>query len=166
MKYFESVETIEELKKAYRKLASKFHPDNLQTGSVEKMQEINKEYEQTFDRLKSGNNRQNKTFENAGDFINIINELMKYKDLTIEIIGTWLWLEGKTYEIKEHLNNLGFLWSSSRRKWYFNGTKEKTRINYKQKNFDDLRFNYGSQIIKTEKENGKKNKSLLVKGTV
>lgn len=38
--------SFEEIKKAYRKLASKYHPDKQQSGSTEKMQEINKAYDE------------------------------------------------------------------------------------------------------------------------
>ncbi|NBI88847.1 J domain-containing protein, partial [Lachnospiraceae bacterium] len=43
-KYFEGVKTVEELRKQYRELLKKFHPDN-EGGSVEVTQEINAEYD-------------------------------------------------------------------------------------------------------------------------
>lgn len=151
MKFFEGIHTIEDLKKKYRKLAFKFHPDNMETGNIEIMQVLNNEYEKLFNLLKNGKEKQNKTEENSMDFINIINELMKYTDLTIEIIGTWIWLEkDNTYNIKDIIKGLGFLWSSSRKKWYFNGCKDKQKIAYKQKAFNQLKNEYGCQTIKTD----------------
>lgn len=150
MRYFDGITTIEELKKVYRKLAMKFHPDNAESGDIEVMQVINTEYETLFERLKNGNQKENRTNEKSNDFINIINVLMKYKDLTIDIVGTWLWLEkANTYTIKDELKVLGFMWSSSRKKWYFNGSREKQRVTYKQKNFNQLKMEYGCQTIKT-----------------
>ena len=46
-KYFEGVKTVEELRKQYRELLKKFHPDN-EGGSVEVTQEINAEYDRLF----------------------------------------------------------------------------------------------------------------------
>ena len=47
MKYFAGVKTIEELRKRYRTLFKKFHPDN-ENGSVDVTQEINVEYDDLF----------------------------------------------------------------------------------------------------------------------
>ena len=43
MKYFENVKTLDELKKQYRRLAMKYHPD--MGGSTEAMQQINAEHD-------------------------------------------------------------------------------------------------------------------------
>ena len=148
--YFKNVSNITELKKQYRKLASIYHPDNIITGNLDTMQKINTEYEALFNQLKAGDKTVNKQ-ETASDFINIINELIKYDDLTIDIIGCWIWLDGKTYDIKNQLKLLGFMWSSSRKKWYFNGSTKKERIHYKQKDYSILKIAYGCKTIKTEK---------------
>lgn len=46
-KYFKEVHTIEELRKEYRSLLKKYHPDN-PTGNVEIMQAINVIVRQKF----------------------------------------------------------------------------------------------------------------------
>ena len=43
-KWFTGVKTVEELRKKYRELLKKYHPDN-ESGSVEITQEINAEYD-------------------------------------------------------------------------------------------------------------------------
>lgn len=52
MKYFKNVETLEELRKQYKDLLKKYHPDNPQ-GSTEATQEINAEYDSLFNLLKN-----------------------------------------------------------------------------------------------------------------
>ena len=49
MNYFADVQTMDELKKAYRKLAFKNHPDK--GGDLEVMKVINLEYEVAFKKL-------------------------------------------------------------------------------------------------------------------
>lgn len=50
MKWFNNPETLEDLKKQYKKLAFQNHPDR--GGKTSDMQEINAEYEALFSRLK------------------------------------------------------------------------------------------------------------------
>lgn len=50
MKWFNGVNTIEELRKCYRELLKKHHPDN--GGRLEDMQEINREYDLIFAELR------------------------------------------------------------------------------------------------------------------
>lgn len=47
MKYFKNVNTLEDLRKQYKELLKKFHPDNPE-GSTEATQEINSEYDELF----------------------------------------------------------------------------------------------------------------------
>ena len=51
MKYFNNVNTLEELRKQYKELLKKYHPDN-QNGSTKATQEVNAEYDNLFKVLK------------------------------------------------------------------------------------------------------------------
>lgn len=46
-KYFRDIETLEQLRKQYRDLLKKYHPDNAH-GSTEATQEINSEYDRVI----------------------------------------------------------------------------------------------------------------------
>ena len=51
MKYFNNVNTLDELRKEYRRLSMIHHPDK--GGDPEVMKDVNNEYEKLFDSLKS-----------------------------------------------------------------------------------------------------------------
>ena len=53
MKFIKDVTTLEELKRVYKKLALKYHPD--MGGTDKEMAQINNEYEALFDKLKALN---------------------------------------------------------------------------------------------------------------
>jgi hypothetical protein len=144
--YFTGVTTIEELKKAYRQLAKKFHPDlNRDADTTKQMQDINNEYEYLFSRL--GTEKDTKAGHNVNDsFRDIINNLMKYEGIEIDIIGSWIWLKGNTYNVKEQIKELGFKWSKNNKAWYLgelSATKKKGSLTWDQKV-----EKYGKQTIK------------------
>ena len=156
MKYFVNIETIEELKKAYKELAKKLHPDL--GGNKEKFQEMNNEYDLLFKSLKA-NKKANKTKVKDNDnFKDIINELIKYNELTIEIIGSWLWISGNTYPLRDMIKNLGLLWSIGRKNWYYTADNiEHNNTHYKKKTYDELKQSYGYTKIKSASKDKDKN---------
>ena len=151
LKYFIGVETLEELKKKYKELAKKHHPDL--GGSKEEFQELNNEYDLLFKSLKNkkANKKANTKDNKDGDkFKDIINELIKYNELTIEIIGSWLWISGNTYPLRDIIKNLGLLWSKGRKKWYYTAdTIDGANKHYKKKTYEELKNNYGYTKVKS-----------------
>ena len=144
--YFTNVVTLEALKKEYRKLCKLHHPD-LSTGNLATMKAINNEYELLFEQLKHTSTNKNEQTENVNTFKDIINQLIKF-DIDIEIVGSWIWVSGNTYPIKEHIKQLNFKWSKQRKKWYYaEGLASKKKGS--GIDFDDIRNAYGSQKIKS-----------------
>lgn len=146
MKYFNGIETLEELKKAYRKLCVKNHPDN--GGSVEKMAEINAEYTKVFESLK--NNSTHTTTEMPEDYINIINRIIHIIDIEIEICGSWIWVSGNTKAHKETLKECNFKWASKKMMWYWRPEDQATiRSRKGGVTMAEIRLKYGSEKVET-----------------
>lgn len=143
--YFTNVTTIEELKKQYRKLAKQYHPDI--TGDNEPMKVINNEYEFLFSKLSNSNT--NNTSHVDDGFRDIIDQLIQF-NIDIEICGSWIWLSGNTYSIKEQLKTLGFSWAAQKKQWYWKPA-DYIRKGKKSMSMDWIRDHYGSEKIETNK---------------
>ena len=149
-KYFSNPQTLEELKKQYRELAFKYHPDR--GGNTEKMKAVNNEYDELFKilkdvhRTKDGDSytAKQETSENSEQFKDIINELMKMENVIIEIIGCFIWLTGNTKTYKDKLKEMKFQWHSKKIAWYLKPEDYKKR-SHKDYDLDEIRQMYGTE---------------------
>lgn len=149
MKYFAACTTLEELKKEYRRLAMIHHPDH--GGDTATMQAINGEYSEAFARLKDQHNaadEAHQTTETPEEFIAIISQLLRFPSLIVELCGSWLWITGETYGIKDQLKAAGCRWSSSKKAWYWHHPEEGHRWHKGTATMSDIRTKYGSQTYK------------------
>lgn len=150
MKYFAACTTLDELKKEYRRLAMIHHPDH--GGDTATMQAINGEYSEAFARLKAQHNaaadEAHQTTETPEEFITIISQLLRFPGLIVELCGSWLWITGETYAIKDQLKAAGCRWSSSKKAWYWHHPEEGHRWHKGTATMSDIRTKYGSQTYK------------------
>lgn len=156
-KELEKAVNLEELKKAYRKLAIKFHPDHFggDGGEFIKLQET---FEKLFNQLKNSDSKAWAHKETPSEFMDLINKLMEFADLEIEQVGGWLYVSGKgTFNAKESLKELKFWWSSKHKAWIYSGPNGKTQRRATKVN---PRKVYGSQKIAST---GKGKQTLYIK---
>ena len=147
-KWFTNVTTIEQLRKQYRELLKKYHPDN-ENGSVEITQEINAEYDLVFSILskEEHSDSQSYTQEENEQFKTILNAIIGY-NITIEIIGNWIWCFN-CYAYKDQLKSLGFTWCSKKKAWVWH-SGEYHRHHKKEISLNDIRTKYGSQTVRNQ----------------
>ena len=162
-KYFINVNTLKELRKQYRDLLKKYHPDNVD-GSTETTQAINAEYDKLFKVLKDRHESKTAT-NNQGtdkaDFDNmkydftedqklreVLQQIITFEGINIEIVGCWIWVDGNTYQNKDSLKSIGFKWAREKKKWYFH-TEAFRKKSHKKLSMDDIRNYYGSTDIET-----------------
>ena len=132
---------MNELKKQYFKLAKKNHPDC--GGSLEVMKAINNKYDEL---LKTININVKPNEENIfdADFKAVIDALIKLnmKDVNIDVVGYYIWINGDTKKYKEELKALKLRWHSKRLSWYFKPVWLKSKYN-KKASMSNLKNKYG-----------------------
>lgn len=160
MTYFRNCRTIEDVKRTYRDLAKKLHPDC--GGNAEEFKKMSAEYQTAFNRYKNIHESKQEdskadqqetytkeTTEMPEQFAEIINAVIGLAGIKIEIIGSWVWVSGNTFVHKETLKAAGFIWSKTKKAWYNAGTKlsGKWRGRY---SMNGLRARWGTQEVKTK----------------
>lgn len=155
IKYFKDAKTVQQLRKIYVKLLKQYHPDN--GGDLEICKIINTEYDYLLGRLPKGAAGENqedqamndKDFEIDKNLREMLNKIIRFAGIEIEVVGTWVWVDGNTYPYKDNLKEFGFQWSRNRKKWhwtpYAGGYKRGRKID-----FDQIRAFYGAQKVETE----------------
>ena len=147
--YFFGVLTVDAIKKHYRQLAMLHHPDI--GGDHETMQEINKQYHKALkgchgqttqtDTGKEYAYRYDEALEQS--VVEAIAKLiaLQMPNVTIALIGTWVWIVGDTKPYKDAIKAIGCKWHRTRECWFFSAHPHKGF--YSRSGFDGLAARYG-----------------------
>lgn len=158
--YFNSLDTVGRVKTEYRKLAKLNHPDL--GGVTAVMQAINIAYHAKLASLNGetsvGTDGKEHTYhyrrEVEQEVMDKIAELLGLRlpdDVTVELVGTWIWIYGNTKPHKEAFKKLDCRWHSKRGKWYWR--RFTYRRSYSGASFDTLRHMYGSEVYEDSRPN-------------
>ena len=162
MTYFNNVETLDELRKQYKELLKKYHPDN-PNGSTEATQQINAEYDKLFKVLKDRHERKatadaengkadfnKKYYDFAEDkaLREMLQKIINFNGITIEVIGNWIWTFN-SYEYRNELKELGFKYAGKKKAWYYHTEAFRKKGN-KALSMDEIRNYYGSTEVKAD----------------
>ena len=113
-RYFDNCRTAEDLKKAYRQAAKELHPDA--GGREDEFKSMQAEFSAAWSRLKNihitkdGEKYERETQETAEEFMSIIEELIRFKDVEVEICGSWIWL----FPAESWKMNIFLIWKISK----------------------------------------------------
>ena len=143
LREFKGVEGINEAKKIYKKLAKKLHPDV--GGSEEEFKILNSVYTDLIEHKIYFSN----DFKIDVELEKIISLILHFENITIELVGSWVWVSGDTREIKEKLKELGFKWASKKKMWFYGEMKGR---NPQEKSMEEIKSKYGSETLKTKEK--------------
>ncbi len=160
MKWFTNVRTVEELRRQYRQLMKKHHPDV--GGNTEDAKQINAEYDTLFaifsrqetQERPQGEQEYNDTTEDkaAEDrAIRAVLDALVSVNATVEIVGCWVWVSEGSYPYRELLKSLGFKFAPKKKAWCWH-YGEYRRHHKKEVTMDEIRQKYGSQKVNNRRE--------------
>lgn len=131
-----------------------FHPDR--GGDEDIMKAVNSEYERIIKEQLFAFTSENekKHFDEDYEMLypELIRQLLNLRDITIEIVGNWVWVSGATKQHKETLKALKLRWAPKKLMWYFRPEKYKKRYRSKPLSMDAIRASYGSTIVEGEEQ--------------
>ena len=143
---------FEDIKQAYRRLSSKYHPDRNPAG-LEMMKLINGAWQALSDFIEgslaedvSGDGGEFNADEYSEAINAALNAIINLEGLVIEICGSWVWVSGETRAHKDVLKEVGFKWAPKKLMWSFNPSpkKRKFRSNW---SMDQIRGVHGSVTV-------------------
>lgn len=154
--YFTGCKYAEEGKKRYRDLVKQYHTDNGATDDSI-IKEINAEFTEWWKVYKSrhksaetGEEYTKETTETAADFIEILSKLAGLDGVDLEICGTWLWIRGNTYPVKDILKEAGCRFAKSKKCWFWTAEEFKKNRHTAQ-SMNLIRLKYGSEKVENER---------------
>lgn len=152
MQYFNRCNTIDEVKKLYKKLAMENHPDR--GGDTATMQAINSEYAFACARIAKGAGLSYEEAETeiklSEEYRKVIEQIIYLPGILIEIVGNWVWVTGNTYPVRTELKTAGLLFAPKKKVWYYRSEAFKTRGTNAP--LEDIRRKYGSEQVNARQE--------------
>lgn len=143
LKEFQNIEGINEAKKIYKNLAKKLHPDV--GGDEESFKLLNAIYTDLIEHKIYFSN----DFKIDIELEKVISLILHFENITIELVGSWVWVSGDTKEIKEKLKELGFKWASKKKMWFYGEMKGR---NPQEKSMEEIKSKYGSETLKSKEK--------------
>ena len=127
-------ECLNEINNEYEKLERKLNQERIEADQKKENEKYRKYGEKTVDDL-------------SDDFRDIINALMKFSNINVDLVGDWIWVDGETLKIKSELKQLGLMWAAKKKKWYWRPEYAKVIGNSKM-TYDEITAKYGVDRIK------------------
>lgn len=147
--YFEGLRTLADIKAEYKRLVKVHHPDV--GGDTATMQEINRQYGEAVEwiaRHGEGRDRADAAAEVPEAYAAAVAAVVNLAGVTVELVGSWIWVTGNTYIYREAIKAAGYMWAGKKRAWYWRPAEAACRRGSKM-SLDDIREKYGSERIKT-----------------
>ena len=146
-KFFVGIHTLDSLKAEYKRLVKENHPDL--GGDEATMKAINNQYAEAVEYIKLHGEQAEQAKaarEVPEEFVRVINAIISRAGLVIELVGSWIWVTGSTYENRDVLKAAGYRFASKKRAWYWHSPEDSVSRGGK-KTLEEIKSKYGSTVI-------------------
>jgi hypothetical protein len=118
------------------------------------MQEINNQYEKLSKKLINSNQfftEERKEYEHqvSEELRQMIDKVILLPNIIIELIGSWLWITGNTFPVKDTLKSEGFKFSAYKAAWFWH-SGEYIKRNGNLLSMEDLKDLWGYENIQSK----------------
>lgn len=147
--YFEGLRTLAEIKAEYKKLVKVNHPDV--GGDTATMQEINRQYSEAVEwiaRHGEGREQAAAAAEVPEEYAAAVAAVVNLAGVTVELVGSWIWVTGNTYIFRDAIKAAGYMWASKKKAWYWRPADAACHRGGK-KSLDQIKEKYGCERIET-----------------
>ena len=79
----------------------------------------------------------------------MLNKIIHFNSIDIELVGAWIWLSGNTYSCKKELKELGFKWAKQKKMWYWHSEAFR-KISRRTLSMDEIRNYCGSTRVERD----------------
>ena len=145
--FFFGCKTSEEVRQRYDELSRVFNPatygDKSETISTiyDQYDKLMVELDEAKSAVEAAKAKEKASVEEK---IEELREKIDPSGLLFETCGSWLWLTGKTYQVKDTLKELGFRYSPDKLAWYYRQEDDRS-INQEPMPLETIRSRYGSK---------------------
>lgn len=85
--------------------------------------------------------------ELKANIVKAIDTLEGVEGISLEICGSWLWIDGDTKPVKELIKSVGGRFAGKKKKWYVRPDGAKW-FHRKEQDMERIREGYGSIVVK------------------
>lgn len=155
MNYFKNCTTIDQLKNKFRELCKKLHPDH--KGNQQEFIQMYNEFKRLSKKAEFYSGKQYNNVD-ADKFYNLIKMFDHLpENVYISFVGTFIWIEGATYECKEEIKSISLdgynkpRFARRKKAWYF------SPLDYKKKSgkrfeLNQIKSKYGCETFKGKRK--------------
>ena len=139
---FVGCDSLEKVEQRFQELSRVFSGQNEMMGLIKADYTV---LRQTHSIPKPAETAKGKLTMNA--MVDALHSKVKSEGIHVEIIKDWLWVSGKTFDVRDDLKELGFRYSSDKKSWYWRDDEKRISGKHDPMPFNEIRSKCGTKEV-------------------